>query len=78
MNQDIDPNFDDNSYSRTNSKSTVDRISNVMVLIFSEINSLIGVDNKVYGPFQPQDVVIMPDINAEILVKNKKGRLVKV
>lgn len=78
LNQDIDHNFDDNSYSRTNSKSTVDRISNVMVLIFSEINSIIGVDNKVYGPFQPQDVVIMPDINAEILVKNKKGRLVKV
>ena len=78
LNQDIDYNFDDNSHSRTNSKSTVDRIVNVMVLIFSEINSIIGVDNKVYGPFQPQDIVIMPDINAEILVKNKKGRLVKV
>jgi len=78
LNQDMDHNFDDNSYSRTNSKSTVDKISNVMVLMFSEISSIIGVDNKVYGPFQPQDIVIMPDINAEILVKNKKGRLVRV
>jgi len=49
-----------------------------MILTFSEISSIIGVDNKVYGPFQPQDIVIMPDINAEILVKNKKGRLVRV
>ena len=78
MNQDIDYNFDDNSQNRNNSKSTIDKIANVMVLIFSEINSIIGVDKKVYGPFKPQDIVIMPDVNAEILVKNKKGRFIKV
>ncbi|MBZ9570037.1 hypothetical protein KQY27_00520 [Methanobrevibacter sp. TMH8] len=71
-------NLEENHYNKFNSKSTADRIANVMVLIFSEINSIIGVDKKVYGPFQPQDIVIMPDINAKILIKNKKGRLVKV
>lgn len=71
-------NLNDNTLNRTDSKSTVDRITNVMVLVFSEINSIIGVDKKVYGPFHPQDIVIMPDINAAILIKNKKGRLVKV
>lgn len=70
--------LDNNRLKRINSKSTVDRIANVMVLIFSEINSIMGVDKKVYGPFYPQDVVIMPDVNAAILIKNKKGRLVKV
>ncbi|WP_156314730.1 hypothetical protein [Methanobrevibacter arboriphilus] len=49
-----------------------------MILIFSEINSIMGVDKKIYGPFKPQDIVIMPDINAKILIKNKKGRLVKI
>ena len=76
LNQDIPHDLDYNSRNRTNSKSTVDKIANVMILIFSEINSIIGVDKKVYGPFKPQDIVIMPDVNAEIFVKNKKGRLI--
>ncbi|KZX15696.1 hypothetical protein MBCUT_13460 [Methanobrevibacter cuticularis] len=59
-------------------KSKSDKIVNVMVLIFSEINSIIGVDKKAYGPFQPQDIVIMPDINAEILIKNRSGRLINL
>lgn len=66
-----------NQLDKSNSKSTSKKIANVMVLIFSEINSIVGVDKKVYGPFKPQDIVVMPDINANILVKNRKGRLVK-
>ncbi|MCL2686913.1 MAG: hypothetical protein FWE58_00035 [Methanobrevibacter sp.] len=62
---------------KNNSKSTTEKIANVMVLIFSEINSIVGVDKKIYGPFKPQDIVVMPDINANILIKNKKGRLIK-
>jgi DNA replication factor GINS len=68
----------DNSFNLNKSKSTVNKIANVMILIFSEINSIMGVDKKIYGPFKPQDIVIMPDINAKILIKNKKGRLVKI
>ncbi|WP_225369337.1 DNA replication complex subunit Gins51 [Methanobrevibacter arboriphilus] len=62
----------DNSLDLNKSKSTVNKIANVMILIFSEINSIMGVDKKIYGPFKPQDIVIMPDINAKILIKNKK------
>lgn len=69
---------DGRDFNNFKSRSTVDRIANVAVLIFSEINSIIGVDKKIYGPFNPQDIVIMPDVNAEILIKNKKGRLIKV
>ena len=76
LNQDIPDDLKYNSPSRATSKSTANKIANVMILIFSEINSIIGVDKKVYGPFKPQDIVIMPDVNAEILVKNKKGRLI--
>ena len=49
----------------------------VTLLVFDNINSIIGVDEKIYGPFYPQDIVIMPKINANIFVKNKKGRIVK-
>ena len=76
LNQDVPNDLDYNSQNRNKSKSTIDKIANVMILIFSEIDSIIGVDKKIYGPFKPQDIVIMPDINAEILVKNKKGRLI--
>ena len=49
----------------------------VTLLVFDNIDSIIGVDEKIYGPFYPQDIVIMPKINANIFVKNKKGRIVK-
>lgn len=50
----------------------------VMLLVFDEIGAIVGVDEKVYGPFNPQDIVVMPRINAMIFVKNRKGRLVKI
>lgn len=50
----------------------------VTLLVFDEIGAIVGVDEKVYGPFYPQDIVVMPKINAMIFVKNRKGRLVKI
>lgn len=71
--------FDSVNFNKiNNTRSRVDKIVNTMILIFSDVNSIIGVDKKIYGPFKSQDIVIMPDINANILVKNKKGRLVKI
>ena len=66
-----------NMNSNNKFRSTPDKIINTMVLIFSDIDPIIGVDKKNYGPFKPQDIVVMPDINVNILVKNKKGRLIK-
>ncbi|MDR2623498.1 MAG: hypothetical protein LBC39_02840 [Methanobrevibacter sp.] len=48
------------------------------ILFFDSIPSIMGVDSKVYGPFHPQDVATIPIINAEIIIKNKKGRVLKL
>ena len=50
----------------------------VTMLVFDEIGPIIGVDEKVYGPFRPQDLVTLPLINAKIFFKNRKGRQVKI
>lgn len=50
----------------------------VTMLVFDEIDSIVGVDEKVYGPFRPQDLVTLPLVNAKIFFKNRKGRQVKI
>lgn len=50
----------------------------VTMLVFDEIGSIVGVDEKVYGPFRPQDIVTLPMVNAKIFFKNRKGRQVKI
>ena len=50
----------------------------VTMLVFDEIGEIMGVDEKVYGPFRSQDVVKLPLVNAKVFFKNRKGRLVKI
>ncbi len=50
----------------------------VTMLVFDDVDSIVGVDEKVYGPFRPQDLVVLPKINAKIFVKNRKARFVKI
>ena len=50
----------------------------VTMLVFDEIGAIVGVDERVYGPFRPQDLVTLPLINAKIFFKNHKGRQVKI
>ncbi|MCQ2972233.1 MAG: hypothetical protein MJ209_02960 [archaeon] len=50
----------------------------VTILIFDNINQIIAVDNRIYGPFYPQDLVVMPKINAKIFAKSHKGRIVNI
>ncbi|MCL2116518.1 MAG: hypothetical protein FWH29_09900 [Methanobrevibacter sp.] len=52
-------------------------VVNETILIFSKIGAIVGVDEKIYGPFYPQDIVVMPNVNANIIIKNKKGRIIK-
>ncbi len=47
------------------------------MVIFEELPSILGVDQKVYGPFYPQDVIILPEPNAKILLKSRKGRFIR-
>lgn len=50
----------------------------VTMLVFDDIGAIVGVDEKVYGPFRPQDLVTLPMVNAKIFFKNRKGRQVKI
>jgi DNA replication factor GINS len=54
------------------------KVLNKTVLLFEDMPSIIGVDTKVYGPFRSQDVAVLPTLNAEIIVKNRKGRFLKI
>lgn len=50
----------------------------VTMLVFDDVGPIVGVDEKVYGPFRPQDLVTLPLVNAKIFFKNRKGRQVKI
>ncbi|MBQ2665363.1 hypothetical protein [Methanobrevibacter sp.] len=50
----------------------------VTMLVFDDVDAIVGVDEKIYGPFRPQDIVTMPLVNAKIFFKNRKGRQVKI
>jgi len=48
------------------------------IIVYDEVPStIVGVDEKVYGPFKPQDVVRLPSITAKIFVNSGKGRFIK-
>ena len=51
---------------------------NVTLLVFDNAGPIVGVDEKNYGPFYPQDLVVIPKINAMVFVKNRKGRILKI
>ncbi len=50
----------------------------VTMLVFDDVGPIVGVDEKVYGPFRSQDLVTLPMVNAKIFFKNRKGRQVKI
>ena len=55
-----------------------DEIKNATVVIKENVGELIGIDGKVYGPFLENDIVILPNITAQILIDNNKASLVKL
>jgi DNA replication factor GINS len=67
----------DEFYDLDSQKSSKDA-NLVTMLVFEDVGPIVGVDEKVYGPFRPQDLVTMPNVNAKIFVKNRKGRIVKI
>ena len=54
-----------------------DEIENATVVISEDVGEMVGIDGKVYGPFLANDVVILPNITAQILIGNNKASLVK-
>lgn len=54
------------------------RVDKTLVLVFKDFNQIIGVDEKIYGPFKSQDLVIMPKANANVIVRCRKGRIIEI
>lgn len=54
-----------------------DEIENATVVISENLGEMVGIDGKIYGPFLENDVVILPNITAQILIENNKASLVK-
>ena len=81
-NQDIEDNpnalDDQDEFYDFESKKVAKDAELVTMLVFDEVGAIVGVDEKVYGPFRPQDIVTLPLINAKIFFKNRKGRQVKI
>lgn len=60
------------------SKKVAKETELVTMLVFDDVGAIVGVDEKIYGPFRPQDIVTLPLVNAKIFFKNRKGRQVKI
>lgn len=55
------------------------KIANKEIIVFiKEVPEIVCIDEKVYGPFSPEDVVRMPKLNAELLIKNKLVELIEI
>jgi len=65
----------DSSLNLENKREDVDKST---IMICEDINSFVCIDEKIYGPFSKQDVVILPEINANILIDNNKAKLINL
>lgn len=43
----------------------------IIVRILKEIPQIIGVDMRTYGPFKPEDIAVLPEENARLLIKQE-------
>jgi DNA replication factor GINS len=68
---DTEKSVQSNNVSKSDLKTQKTPIKTLMIL--DELPSIIGVDKNIYGPISPQDLITIPEPNAKILVKNKKG-----
>ena len=62
-----------NPIQNTENDRTSEKIPIKTLMIIDELPSIVGVDKNIYGPVVPQDLITIPEPNARILVKNKKG-----
>ncbi|MDI6643804.1 MAG: hypothetical protein QME14_02005 [Methanobacteriaceae archaeon] len=71
-----------NAYSLKDSEKSLDSLKKQRrkfktVIIYDELPSIVGVDKNVYGPIYPQDVITLPEANASIIIRNKKGKYIQ-
>jgi DNA replication factor GINS len=67
----------ESSINHSTKESKNQNIQTDILLVLEELPSIMGIDKKVYGPLKPQDIVTIPEPNARILIKNRKGKSIQ-
>ena len=78
VNLEENPNAVDDEFVDLESRKIAKETELITMLVFKDVNAIVGVDEKVYGPFRPQDVVTLPLINAKVFFKNRLARQVHI
>ena len=55
-----------------------EELKSTAVVISNDMGSIVGIDEKIYGPFLAKDVVILPNIIAQVLIDNNKAELIDI
>lgn len=53
------------------------QVKKITICMLSELPSILGSDNKVYGPFKKEDVVFLPEKNAKIFIAQGHAKEIK-
>lgn len=84
----LDNNYEDDYYNQVNFEVDPFEVDNLIkrgkesetttIIMCNDVGEIMGVDEKVYGPFHSQDVVVLPKLNAKIFLDNSQARLVNL
>jgi DNA replication initiation complex subunit (GINS family) len=48
-----------------------------MIRMLTDVEKIVGIDNREYGPFSENDIVNLPQDNAKALISKGVARLIK-
>ncbi len=84
----LDNNYEDDYYNQVNFEPDPFEVDNLIkrgkesetttIIMCNDVGEIMGVDEKVYGPFHSQDVVVLPKLNAKIFLDTSQARLVNL
>ena len=84
----LDNNYEDDYYNQVNFEVDPFEVDNLIkrgkesetttIIMCNDVGEIMGVDEKVYGPFHSQDVVVLPKLNAKIFLDTNQARLVNL
>ena len=84
----LDNNYEDDYYNQVNFEVDPFEVDNLIkrgkesetttIIMCNDVGEIMGVDEKVYGPFHSQDVVVLPKLNAKIFLDTSQARLVNL
>jgi DNA replication initiation complex subunit (GINS family) len=59
------------------SSSPPKELPRIMVRMLTDVEKIVGIDNREYGPFSENDIVNLPQDNAKALISKGVARLIK-